>query len=209
MQDVSVRTMLLEFMDANGASHIREMHIEILRHKPGTPEHTIRARLREMLMVCLRPCYDALEAGGRLAVLMGDVRRAGQYTPIVKDVLNFPCGEIRSVIIKVQHHCASDRKSYGKLEDVPIRHEYCVVFKKPVSESQAQMRSTTRTSTRSNWAQTPGNISHFDGVSLHRQQSLEPVLFPDTLSQRLALRIFPMRQHHQRPAGSNGIDPAQ
>jgi hypothetical protein len=273
MTDISIRTLLLEFVDANGASHIRELHIEILRHKPDTPEHTVRARLseavsdglldrlgdgfydvyaedqgmtsmvsypnrcslwgnsqyrgncdgrlikdlilrygarkvadpmegsgtsrdvveglnrykrlsihywggdlrsgfdltrqdlpgrfdfvwihppywnivqyhsgsgdlsdcedyerfRKLLMVCLRRCYDALEAGGRLAVLIGDVRRAGRYTPIVKDVLNFPYGEIRSVIIKVQHNCTSDRKSYGRMEDVPIRHEYCVVFKK-------------------------------------------------------------------------------
>ena len=273
MTDVSIRTLLLEFVDSNGASHIREMHIEILRHKPDTSEHTIRARLseaasdglldrlgdgfydvyaedegmtsvvsypsrcqlfgdsryrgncdgrlikdlilrygavkvadpmegsgtsrdvvdglnrykragisywggdlrsgfdltkqdlpgrfdfvwihppywnivqyrsgsadlsncgsyerfRELLMVCLRRCYDALEVGGRLAVLIGDVRRAGRYTPIVKDVLNFPYGEIRSVIIKVQHNCTSDRKRYGRMEDVPIRHEYCVVFKK-------------------------------------------------------------------------------
>jgi len=265
--------MLLEFVDANGASHIRELHIEILRHKPDTPEHTIRARLseavsdglldrlgegfydvyaedeamtsvvsypnrctlwgssryrgncdgrlikdlilkygatkvadpmegsgtsrdvvaglnrykrlgisywggdlrsgfdltkqelpgmfdfvwihppywniieygsgsgdlsnlesyerfREMLMVCLERCYRALELGGRLAILVGDVRRKGQYTPIIKDVMNFPHGEIRSVIIKVQHNCTSDRKRYGKMEDVPIRHEYCVVFKK-------------------------------------------------------------------------------
>ena len=273
MTDVSIRTLLLEFVDSNGASHIREMHIEILRHKPDTPEHTIRARLseaasdglldrlgdgfydvyaedegmtsvvsypsrcqlfgdsryrgncdgrlikdlilrygarkvgdpmegsgtsrdvvaglnkykragisywggdlrtgfdltkhdlpgrfdfvwihppywnivqyrsgsadlsncesyerfRELLMVCLRRCYDALEVGGRLAVLIGDVRRAGRYAPIVKDVLNFPYGEIRSVIIKVQHNCTSDRKRYRKMEDVPIRHEYCLVFKK-------------------------------------------------------------------------------
>ena len=47
MSDVSIRTMLLEFVDANGASHIREMHIEILRQRPDTPEHTIRARLSE------------------------------------------------------------------------------------------------------------------------------------------------------------------
>ncbi len=273
MKDVSIRTLLLEFVDANGACHLREMHVEILRHKPETPEHTIRARLseavsdglldrlgagfydvyaedegmtsvvsypnrcplwgdsryrgncdgrlikdlilrygarkvgdpmegsgtsrdvvtglnkykrlgisywggdlrsgfdltqqelpgqydfvwihppywniveyrsgstdlsncesyerfREMLMVCLRRCYDALEIGGRLAVLIGDVRRSGRYTPLVKDVLSFPHGEVRSIIIKVQHHCTSDRKRYGKMEDVPIRHEYCVVFKK-------------------------------------------------------------------------------
>ena len=274
MKDISIRTLLLEFVDANGACHLREMHLEILRHKPDTPEHTIRARLseavsdglldrlgdgfydvyaedegmtsvvsypnrcplwgdsryrgncdgrlikdlilrygarkvgdpmegsgtsrdvveglnrykgrgisywggdlrtgfdltrqelpgpfdfvwihppywnmvrysdngtsdlsncesyerfRELLMVCLQRCYEALQVGGRLAVLIGDVRRSGRYTPIVKDVLNFPHGEVRSIIIKVQHHCMSDRKSYGKMEDVPIRHEYCVVFKK-------------------------------------------------------------------------------
>ena len=45
MSDISIRTLILEFVDSNGASHIREMHIEILRQKPGTPEHTIRARL--------------------------------------------------------------------------------------------------------------------------------------------------------------------
>jgi hypothetical protein len=280
MTDVSIRTMLLEFVDTNGASHIRELHIEILRHRPDTPEHTIRARLseavsdglldrlgdgfygvyaedegmtsvvsypnrcslwgssayrgncdgrlikdlilrygavkvadpmegsgtsrdvvaglnkykragitywggdlrsgfdltkqdlpgrfdfvwihppywnivqyrsgsndlsdcesyerfRELLMVCLRRCYDALEVGGRLAVLIGDVRRSARYTPIVKDVLNFPCGEIRSVIIKVQHNCTSDRRSYGRMEDVAIRHEYCVVFKKRAEGLQA------------------------------------------------------------------------
>jgi hypothetical protein len=278
MSDVSIRTLILEFVDSNGASHIREMHIEILRQKPGTPEHTIRARLseavsdgllnrlgegfydiftedenmtsvvsyldrgpfgdprypgncsghlaknlilkygathvadpmqgsgtcrdvveglnkykktgisywggdlregfdltkqdlpgkfdfvwihppywniirysnnnpndlsncesyekfRKLLLICLKRCYEALEFGGRLAVLIGDVRRAGKYTPIVKDVLNFPMGEIRSVIIKVQHNCTSVRKRYGKLEDVPIKHEYCVIFKKPVAET--------------------------------------------------------------------------
>lgn len=281
MSDVSIRTLILEFVDSNGASHIREMHIEILRQKPGTPEHTIRARLseavsngllnrlgegfydifaededmtsvvsypnrcplfgdsryrgncdgrlvkdlilrfnaqrvadpmqgsgtsrdvveglnkykktgisywggdlregfdltkqnlpgkfdfvwihppywniiqysngnlndlsncdsyetfRRLLRVCLKRCYDALELGGRLAVLIGDVRRSGRYTPIVKDVLNFPMGEIRSIIIKVQHNCTSDRKRYGKMEDVPIRHEYCVIFKKPTEKVQS------------------------------------------------------------------------
>lgn len=30
MSDVSIRTLILEFVDSNGASHIREMQIEIL-----------------------------------------------------------------------------------------------------------------------------------------------------------------------------------
>jgi hypothetical protein len=43
----AIRTLILEHVDANGASHIRELHIEVLQRKPGTPEHTIRARLSE------------------------------------------------------------------------------------------------------------------------------------------------------------------
>lgn len=279
----SIRTLILELVDKNGASHIRELHIEILRCRPETPEHTVRARLseaategllsrlgdgfydvyaededmtsvvsypnrcqlwgdsryrgncdgrlfknlvlryrarrvadpmlgsgttrdvvtglnrykkngieywggdlregfdltqqalpgrfdlvwihppywnivryseqsadlsacgryeqfRELLILCLKRCYEALEPGGRLAVLIGDVRRNGQYTAIIKDVLNFPHGELRSIIIKVQHNCTSDRKAYGKMEDVPIRHEYCCVFKKTASEPAASER---------------------------------------------------------------------
>ena len=274
MQESSIRTLVLEFVDTTGASHIREMHIEILRVKPGTPEHTIRARLseavsegflsrigngfydiyaeeegmtsvvsypvrcsawgdhrfrgncdgrlpknlilrynahavcdpmegsgtvrdvvqglnrykkegihywggdlhdgfdltkkaipgrydfvwlhppywnivrynsgendlsscsdyeefRKLLVHCLHKCYEALLPGGRLAVLIGDVRRQGAYTAIIKDILNFSEGEIRSIIIKVQHNCVSDRRNYGKLVDPPIKHEYCVVFQKP------------------------------------------------------------------------------
>jgi hypothetical protein len=43
----AIKTLVLEYMDREGAAHIRELHIEILRDRPGTPEHTIRARLSE------------------------------------------------------------------------------------------------------------------------------------------------------------------
>jgi hypothetical protein len=65
-----------------------------------------------------------------------------RYTAIIKDILNFPYGEIRSIIIKVQHNCTSDRKRYGKLEDPPIRHKYCVVFKKT---SRAEVGASAKT----------------------------------------------------------------
>ncbi|HOW71042.1 MAG TPA: hypothetical protein PKY77_10610 [Phycisphaerae bacterium] len=35
----SIKTLLLELVDEHGASHIRELHIQVLRDKPGTPEH--------------------------------------------------------------------------------------------------------------------------------------------------------------------------
>jgi len=88
---------------------------------------------RQALRVCLQRCYAALVPGGRLAVLVGDVRRRGQYVPIVRDVLNWEdeLGDLRAVIIKAQHHCRSDGVKYTQLEDPRIQHEYCVLFKKP------------------------------------------------------------------------------
>jgi hypothetical protein len=87
------------------------------------------------LATCLERCYEALVPGGRLAVLVGDVRRRGRYYGLGHDVMALAgrLGELRSVIIKAQHNCTSDSKRYGTLEDPPIKHEYCIVFKKPPS----------------------------------------------------------------------------
>jgi hypothetical protein len=88
-------------------------------------------RYRDALRRCLARCTGALRPGGRLAVLVGDLRRNGVYMPIVRDVLAWQglLGDLRSIIIKAQHHCRSDAKQYCRMEDPPIRHEYCVVFK--------------------------------------------------------------------------------
>jgi len=65
-------------------------------------------------------------------VLVADVRRAGRYYPLGRDVMNMePClGAMRSVIIKAQHNCRSDNVNYARMKHVPIKHEYCVVFEK-------------------------------------------------------------------------------
>lgn len=100
------------------------------------------------LAVCLDRCYTALTPGGRLAVLIGDVRRSGVYTPIVRDVLNFEgLGSVCSILIKVQHNCRSDSKQYASFQDVRIAHEYCVVFQKPM---QAQADAEPEPSTKRN-----------------------------------------------------------
>lgn len=106
---------IIQYSDAPGDLSHAEDYEELPKAADGLPEAVLRR---------------ARAPGGRLVVLIGDVRRQGRYTAIIKDVLNFPHGEIRSAIIKVQHNCTSDRKSYGKMEDVPIRHEYCVVWRK-------------------------------------------------------------------------------
>jgi hypothetical protein len=87
---------------------------------------------RLALEQCLVNCCRSIAAGGRLAVLVGDLRKNGKYTPIVRDVMNLEgkLGQIRSVIIKTQHNCVSDSRQYSRLEAPRIAHEYCVVFKR-------------------------------------------------------------------------------
>lgn len=87
---------------------------------------------RAALRVCLQRCFAALNPDGRLAILVGDVRRKGGYTPLIRDLLNLDgeLGQLRSIIIKAQHKCRSDAKSYSRMEDARILHEYCIIFKK-------------------------------------------------------------------------------
>lgn len=82
---------------------------------------------------CLERCMQAVNQGGHLVVLMGDVRRQGFYYPLGHDVMRMELllGKIRAVIIKVQHNCTSDRTTCANLQDPPITHEYCIVFSKP------------------------------------------------------------------------------
>jgi DNA modification methylase len=81
-------------------------------------------RYCDSLRRCLRRCTEALSTGGRLAILVGDVRRRGVYFPIVRDVLTMEAelGQLRSIIIKAQHNCSSSAKTYRRLEDAPIQH---------------------------------------------------------------------------------------
>ncbi len=96
---------------------------------------------RQALRICLQRCYAGLVPGGRLAVLVGDVRRRGQYVPIVRDVMNWEgeLGDLRAVLIKTQHNCQSDSVQYARMEDPKIQHEYCVIFKKPLAVHSARM----------------------------------------------------------------------
>ena len=110
---------------------------DIIRYSETTGDLstlTSYQEFREALATCLDRCYEALVPGGRLAVLVGDVRRHGRYYCLGHDVMALAgrIGELRSVIIKAQHNCTSDSKRYGTLEDLPIKHEYCMVFKKPL-----------------------------------------------------------------------------
>lgn len=71
----------------------------------------------------------SLRKGGRLAILVGDVKRKGVLYSIQKDMDWY--GQPEQVIIKAQHNCWSDQKDYGGRRNfIPIQHEYLMVFKR-------------------------------------------------------------------------------
>lgn len=76
---------------------------------------------------CLKQ-YAALETGGRLAILMGDIKKKGRLYSMVREVC---CpGTLEQIVIKAQHNCVSDRTSYSNTSFIPIVHEYMMIIRK-------------------------------------------------------------------------------
>jgi hypothetical protein len=76
---------------------------------------------------------QAVKHGGILAILIGDKRKEGNYYALFRTLLlNRNIGQLKAIIIKVQHNCSSDRVFYGLRNPfmIPIKHEYCLVFQK-------------------------------------------------------------------------------
>lgn len=75
----------------------------------------------------------ALKPGGIMAILLGDKRKNGNYYALIRTLLmNEKIGELKAIIIKIQHHCQSDKREYGTRNPflIPIKHEYCLVYQK-------------------------------------------------------------------------------
>lgn len=69
----------------------------------------------------------ALRKGGRMAVLVGDIKSKGVLYSIQKDMAWL--GAPEQVIIKTQHNCVSDKRTYAR-KFIPIVHEYLLVFRR-------------------------------------------------------------------------------
>ena len=76
--------------------------------------------------------FNSVKSGGILAVLIGDKRRQGKYYVLMRKLLcNAKLGQLKAMIIKVQHNCSSDRRFYAANPFlIPIKHEYCLIFQK-------------------------------------------------------------------------------
>lgn len=83
----------------------------------------------EAMVLAMMNIHDATKDGGVYGILMGNLRRKGNYYNLSAMVERVSAGKLVDEIIKIQHNCVSDNRSYnGKL--VRIAHEKLMVFKK-------------------------------------------------------------------------------
>lgn len=71
--------------------------------------------------------FASLRKGGRIAILVGDVKKNGKLYSIQRDMAWL--GTPEQVVIKTQHNCESDKRNYGG-KFIPIVHEYLLIFRK-------------------------------------------------------------------------------
>lgn len=81
----------------------------------------------QALDYCMMKQFAALEKGGRMFTLMGDMKKNGVLYSMISDCAKI--GTLEQIIIKQQHNCVSDGRQYsGRF--VPIVHEYLLVTRK-------------------------------------------------------------------------------
>lgn len=76
---------------------------------------------------CMMKQFAALEKGGRMFTLVGDIKKRGVLYSMLLEMAK--PGTLEQVIIKTQHNTWSERQSYSG-SFVPIVHEYLVVTRK-------------------------------------------------------------------------------
>ena len=76
---------------------------------------------------CMMKQFCALDKGGRMAVLVGDIKKKGKLYSMIFE-LTKP-GKLENVIIKAQHNCFSGNTSCSG-NFIPIVHEYLLILRK-------------------------------------------------------------------------------
>ena len=71
--------------------------------------------------------FTSLEKGGRMAVLMGDIKKRGKLYSMLAEIIK--PGTLENIIIKAQHNCFSDNTQYSG-SFIPILHEYVMIVRK-------------------------------------------------------------------------------
>ena len=81
----------------------------------------------EVMNYAMMKQFTSLENGGRMAVLMGDIKKKGKLYSMVSEIVK--PGTLENIIIKAQHNCFSDRIEYSG-NFIPILHEYVMIVRK-------------------------------------------------------------------------------
>lgn len=85
----------------------------------------------EKMQLVLLNQRDATVPGGYYGTIIGDWRRKGVYTSYQAEcIARMPKDELAAVLIKGQHNCQSDAKSYGRMKLPFIMHEYILLWQK-------------------------------------------------------------------------------
>lgn len=85
----------------------------------------------EKMHIALMNQRSATKAGGMYGMLIGDLRSKGRYSSYQAEAIaRMPADELAAVIIKAQHNCVSDSRSY-QLKHPRIAHEYILLWQKP------------------------------------------------------------------------------
>lgn len=73
--------------------------------------------------------FSSLKIGGRMAILMGDIKKKGVLYSMILDIIK--PGKIEQVFIKEQFNCSSSGKIYsGNGKFAEINHEYILILKR-------------------------------------------------------------------------------
>ena len=77
---------------------------------------------------CLAKQYASLKVGGRMFILMADVKKNHKLYSMFLDMDKL--GTIEQIVIKKQNNCFSDTKKYINENFIRITHEYLLILKK-------------------------------------------------------------------------------
>lgn len=114
----------------------------------------------EKMQLVLLNQREATRPGGHYGCLIGDWRRNGVYTSYQAEMIaRMPRDELAAVIIKAQHNCVSDGRTYARMKMPRIMHEYLILWEKKArpmlillrdlaKEQQARLTGTWKTIVR-------------------------------------------------------------
>lgn len=77
---------------------------------------------------CLAKQYASLKVGGRMAILMADIKKNHKLYSMLLDMNKL--GTLEQIVIKEQINCMSDSKKYANENFIRIAHEYCLILRK-------------------------------------------------------------------------------